>query len=342
MNRKWGISIVGFVLVIGIFLIGYINSQLQPVQPNAQANQRVIEIPKGSHPNQIAKILKENQLIKSEFFFRWYVRYTGEAPGLKAGKYELSNNMSLKEIVQALVEGNAILDIVRFTVPEGYTVEQIAANLSEQGIINKEKFLQLAKIGSVADDFFKQIPSNPDVKYKLEGYLFPKTYEVKKGATEEEIIKVMLEQFKKEWKPEWTTTIKKRKMDMGQIITLASIIEREVVVDKERPIVAGVLYNRLNDHWNLQVDATIQYILGKQKERLTYNDLKIDNPYNTYIYPGLPPGPISNPGIKSIEAAVSPTNNPYYFYVTKKDNTGEHYFSKTFAEHQKNDARSRK
>ncbi|HDR67528.1 MAG TPA: endolytic transglycosylase MltG, partial [Bacteroidaceae bacterium] len=144
-----------------------------------------------------------------------------------------------------------------------------------------------------------------------------------------------------EWKAEWTTEIEKKNMSIHDIVTLASIVEREVVVDKERPIVAGVFYNRLKDDWNLQSCATVQFILGKQKDRLTFDDLEIKNPYNTYVNQGLPPGPIGNPGRKSLEAAVYPAEHDYYFFVTKKDNSGEHYFSRTFAEHQKYNAKSR-
>ncbi|MCG6197436.1 endolytic transglycosylase MltG, partial [Anoxybacillus sp. LAT_38] len=119
---------------------------------------------------------------------------------------------------------------------------------------------------------------------------------VKKGASAHEIIAKMLAQFQKEWQPEWTETLKQRGMTMDEAVRLASIVEREVVVDKERPIVAGVYYNRLREGWLLQADATVQFVLGKQRDRLTYDDLKVNSPYNTYMHPGLPPGPIANPG----------------------------------------------
>lgn len=335
------IYISALIVLLGVIGAIYVNSLFQPVEPVADAERIKVEIPKGSNPSQIATILKENDLIKNEFIFQLYVKTSGNDVALKAGKFELSKNMDLKEITNQLVNGNAIIETVKFTIPEGYTVKQIAARLAEKGLVDEERFLELAKEGNFDYGFIKEIPDNSNIEYKLEGFLFPETYEVKKGATEEEIIEKMLSQFAKEWKAEWTTVIEEQGMTLYEAVTLASIVEREVVVDKERPIVAGVFYNRLDDSWNLQSCATVQFVLGKQKDNLTYDDLEIDNPYNTYVYQGLPPGPIGSPGRKSLEATVYPEEHNYYFFVTKKDNSGEHYFSKTYAEHLRNDANSR-
>lgn len=338
---KIAISILAIIALLGVLGAIYVNSLFQPVEPLADAEKIQVEIPKGSNPSEIATILKDNDLIKNELIFQLYVKTSGNDVALKAGKFELSKNMDLKEITNQLVNGQAIFDTVKFTIPEGYTVKQIAARLAAQGLVDEERFLQLAKEGNFNYDFIKQIPDDPNIEYKLEGYLFPETYEVKKGATEEEIIDKMLSQFAKEWKSEWTTVIEEQGLTLHEAVTLASIVEREVVVDEERPIVAGVFYNRLDDSWNLQSCATVQFILDKQKENLTYDDLEIDNPYNTYVYQGLPPGPIGSPGRSSLEATVYPEEHDYYFFVTKKDNSGEHYFSKTYEEHLKNDANSR-
>lgn len=340
IGKRILLIISGFIFII-IMLYMYINGQFQAVEPSSQKDKFIVDIAKGSTVSEISKLLKEKQLIKKELVFKLYLKYNGYDDDIKAGKYELAKNMEIKEITRRLIDGDSIQDVMFFTIPEGYNVNQIAEKLEKQGLIDKERFLKLVKDGDFDYDFIKEIPNNKNIIYKLEGYLFPDTYEVKKGATEEEIILKMLSQFKNLWKPEWNKIIAKKNMDIHQIITLASIIEREVVVDKERPIVAGVLYNRLMDNWNLQVDATVQYILEKQKEQLLYDDLKIEHPYNTYINPSLPPGPISNPGILSIEAVIFPENNPYYFYVTKKDNSGEHYFSITYSEQLRNKARSK-
>lgn len=342
LNKKirWSLSITGIALILIIMTLIYINSLSTPIEPS---NDEVffVEIPMGSTTSDIASILKENNLIKSDMYFQMRVKNSGHDSELKAGMYELSKSMDVDQIINRLVDGNNKIESVRFTIPEGYTVEQIADRLSEQGLVDKDRFLQLSKEGNFDFEVIKNISNNEDIKYKLEGYLFPETYEIKVGATEEEIIEKMLSQFEKEWQLEWNNVIEDNGLTMHQIVTLASIIEREVRVDYERPIVAGVFYNRLDDYWNLESCATVQYVLGKQKESLTYDDLEIDDPYNTYNNYGLPPGPIGNPGRLSLAAAVYPEDNQYYFFVTKKDDSGEHYFSKTYAEHLNNDATSR-
>ncbi|OEF99233.1 hypothetical protein BHF71_09585 [Vulcanibacillus modesticaldus] len=335
MAKKNSLLFIIFGLIIISFTSFFVSYQIQAVNPT-EKEKFTVTIPQGSSTSEIAEILKKEQLIKNKLFFKSYVNYLGYDMQLKAGYYELSRSMNLTQIIKIIAKGNNKIDSVRFTIPEGYTVEQIAARLAQQGLVQQDKFIQLAKDGDFDYTFIKQIPDNKDIKYRLEGYLFPNTYEVKKGATEREIINLMLEQFAKEWDPSWDKLIADKQLTIHQIVTIASIIEREVMVEKERPIVSGVIYNRLNKNWKLQIDATIQYILGKQKERLMYADLEVDNPYNTYLNNGLPPGPISNPGLSSIKAALFPENNDYFFYVTKKNNTGEHYFATTYNEHLRN------
>ena len=339
-KKKWIFASIGIVILLFVVIGSYVYSQFQPVKSTAAEKQKV-EIPQGSTPTKIASILKEKQLIKQDWAFKLYLQYKGNASKLQAGTYELSPNMEISQIVNAMVAGDVVYDVVKFTIPEGYNVPQIADKLSKQGIINKEKFLKLAKEGDFKFDFLKEVPKDNAVQFRLEGYLFPDTYVVKKGASEKEIIEKMLSQFQKEWKPEWTNQLKEKKISLHQIVTLGSIIEREVVADQERPIVAGVFYNRLHNDWKLQSCATVQFVLGKQKDTLTFDDLAIKNPYNTYINDGLPPGPIGSPGRESLKAAVFPAKHDYFFFVTKKDGSGEHNFSKTYAEHQKKDSDSR-
>lgn len=318
----------------------YVYGQLQPVE--AQGESKHVIIPPGTSVREISRLLEEAGLIRNADLFHYYVRYKGVAPQLKAGEYEFTPGQSNDEIITAMVEGKVVMRTERFTIPEGWNVEQIADHLAGEGLVDKEVFLQEVNHGSFPDfPFVAQIPRNEQRTYRLEGYLFPETYEVKQGASEREIIEKMLAQFQAEWKEEWTALLQKRNLTMDEAVRLASIVEREVAVDKERPIVAGVYYNRLRDNWPLQADATVQFVLGKQKERLTYEDLKVESPYNTYIHPGLPPGPIANPGRASLAAVVNPAHHDYYFYVTKKDGTSEHYFARTLQEHNANDAKSR-
>lgn len=338
---KWSLISIGIILIALVVIIGYFDASLKPVDSEA-TEETSIEVPMGSTSSSIAVLLKDNDLIKNEKIFQAYVKYKKYDASLKAGTYFFNKSMSVEDIVLKLVEGNNKIETVRFTIPEGYNVEQIADKLENEGLIDKETFLELTKTGDFDYDFVKEIPDDSKIKYKLEGYLFPETYEVMTDSTEKEIIEVMLSQFEKEWLDEWNDAIKSNNISFHQIVTLASIVEREAIVDSERAIIAGVFYNRIEDLWPLESCATVQYILGEQKDVLTYDDLEIIDTYNTYINTGLPPGPIASPGRKSLEATVYLEDHPYYFFVTKKDGTGEHYFSKTLSEHNYYDNLSRR
>lgn len=325
------------VLVVGGVGTYYVYQQLQPSPITATAE---VDIPPGSSVKQIAALLEQNGIIKNATLFSYYVRYQGVAGDLKAGTYQFDQQVTIEQLIKMLSEGTQA-EVARFTIPEGWNVGQIADALAKKGLIEKDIFIQEINEGDFPEfPFVSSIPKKEGRKYRLEGYLFPETYEVRKGATEHEIIAKMLGQFEKEWKPEWSEQIQKHKLTMDEAVNLAAIVEREVVVDHERPIVAGIFYNRMRDGWKLQSCATVQFILGKQRDRITFDDLKIASPYNTYLHEGLPPGPIASPGRASLESVVNPQKNEYFFFVTKKDGTQEHYFSKTFAEHASKNAKS--
>ncbi|QRG70531.1 endolytic transglycosylase MltG [Brevibacillus choshinensis] len=338
-----------FRLIIALFLLMvvavggtalYAYQQLQPVEGEQAAKN--VTIPSGSSVREIGRLLEEAGLIRNADLFSNYVKYKGVGPALKAGEYQFTTGQTIDALLQNMTEGKTIVSAKRFTIPEGWNIEQIADHLDKEGIVTKADFLKEVDQGAFPEyPFVAQIPASKERKHRLEGYLFPETYEVKKDATAHEVVSRMLAQFQKEWQPQWTNELKQQKLTLDQAVNLASIIEREVTVDKERPIVAGVYYNRIRDKWPLQADATVQFVLGKQRDRLTYEDLKVNSPYNTYTNPGLPPGPIANPGRASLEAVVKPAKHDYFFYVTKKDGTSEHYFSRTLEEHNANNAKSR-
>lgn len=338
---KRAIIIVFVLLFIIVILAAASFYYLSTAVDKDDNNVIEIEIPVGSSTTAIAGILDNNQLIHNELFFRYQVKRLGLDSELKAGVYELRKDMSMDEIIEVLVEGNEKVESVRFTIPEGYNIVQIATKLADEKLVDRDRFIQLAKEGDFDYSFVQAIPANQDIKYKLEGYLFPETYEIKVGSTEEEIIERMLDQFAKEWKSEWNQIITERGWTIHEAVALASIVEREIIVDFERPIAAGVFTKRLNESWFLESCATVQYVLGKQKVQILFSDMAIQDPYNTYVNEGLPPGPIGSPGRASLEAAIYPENNPYYFFVTKKDGTNTHYFSKTYEEHLAKDANSR-
>lgn len=336
------ITVFAILLLIGGVAGGgylYVQKNLQPVA--ASDESVLVTIPKGSSAKVIGDILYENGLIRNSKIFNYYVRFKGVGTGLQAGDYIFQKGMTIDQMLKKMQDGDVYIETFKFTIPEGLSIPQIAELLASKGYVDKDKFLKEVNEGEFNYDFLSQIPDDPNRKYRLEGYLFPETYEMKKGASEHEIINRMLHQFELVFNKEWRQVIEERGMTIDEAVILASIVEREAVLDEERPTIAGVFYNRIEDNWLLQSCATVQYILGKQRDVITYEDLEVDDPYNTYIYEGLPPGAISNPGAASLRAVVYPEEHDYYFFVTKKDGSGSHHFSKTYKEHLANDAKSR-
>jgi conserved hypothetical protein, YceG family len=316
----------------------YKNSIYSPMSGSAEARNIDVTISQGLSNTQIADLLYSSGLIKNKLTFRFYIKNSGVGSKLKAGKYALNTGMNAAQIVQKIVSGDVKRDTVKVTVPEGYALKDIADAVEKAGLVSKDKFLSAAKSSTYDYDFLLNLSKRPT---RLEGYLFPDTYEFEKTATADQIIEKMLSRFKEVF----TADMKKKAADMNmtvdQIVTIASIIEKEAKVSNERPVIAAVIYNRLKIKKNLEIDATVQYALGQWKDKLTYNDLKVDSPYNTYKYSGLPVGPISNPGKASLDAALNPDNVKYLYYVAKKDGGGTHVFTTTFQEHQNAIAQNR-
>lgn len=322
--KKNKFNIPFLVLFIVIVLLLQIQTSLEPFD-KSQGEVRV-QIPAGSSTRQIAAILHSEDLIENEYIFLAYAKLAGYDKKLKAGNYVLSKSLSLSQLLEQLSKGQA--DVVAFTVPEGYSVEQIAELLAQKGLVNKDEFLDLAKHG----DFNNLYVNNElNVEYNLEGYLFPDTYHVSPDSSAEEIINLMLKRFAEIYDEEAQARAKNIGLKDQELITLASMIEKEAKLDSDRSLIAGVIYNRLKKGMRLQIDATIQYIYKQPKARLTYKDLEIESPYNTYLHEGLPPGPIASPGKAAIEAALYPAETDFLYYVAKSD--GSHVFSKTLKEH---------
>jgi len=338
---RWLLAGVAVVIVAAAGAAGYVYVQLQP-PTTAVGETVVLEIPSGYGSAQVARLLEEKGLIRNAFVYRYYLAYHGVSNRLQAGKYRFVIGTDVAQITRDLVEGNVFRETVKVTIPEGFRIEQIVARLKEAGLGSRERYLTLIQEHDFSQfPFVRNIPKDAPLKYRLEGYLFPDTYEFEKDADEVTVLTAMLERFARELTPQRQERLRDLGLSVHQWVTMASLVEREAKVDKERPVIAGVLWNRLNENWLLQIDATVQYILGEPKERLTYRDLEIDDPYNTYVYEGLPPGPIGAPGELSLEAVLYPQAHRYFFYVTKKDGTDEHYFAETHAEHEKNIAMSR-
>ncbi|SFS97526.1 endolytic transglycosylase MltG [Marininema halotolerans] len=291
-----------------------------------------IEIKRGISSTQIGEMLEEKGLIRNDWLFSTYAFITGKADGLQAGVYEIPPNLNVNGILNLITQGKT--NVYTVTIPEGFTVDQIATVIDKKGYVSKEDFLQAVQRGTYHYAFLKDLPDNPKRKYRLEGYLFPTTYNIPKNAKAENVVNLMLGQFETRIKPEGVMgELKAKDLTLDKWITVASIVEREGQEKTELPRIAGVIYNRLDKDMRLQVDATIQYARGEQKERLSYDDLKLSSVYNTYKVKGLPPGAIANPGESAINAALFPEKHHYLYYVTKKDGSHEHYFAETFKQH---------
>ncbi|WP_051271324.1 endolytic transglycosylase MltG [Shimazuella kribbensis] len=293
-----------------------------------------IDIEPDSSLKQIGSILKSKNLIREDWFFRYYAAYLQKTK-LLAGSYEIKPNENLIGILNKIAIGKQ--DLIKVTIPEGKTVNEIADILAKKGF-SKTEFLQAVNRPNNKDlwNFEQEIQKAPTRKYKLEGYLFPSTYQFQKGDTGEAIVNEMVDQFASRMKKlDARNKLSNTKFNIDQWITIASLIEREGQVRSELPIISGVIHNRLRINMILQVDASIIYaysLNGVVKKRLKSNDKKLNSPYNTYQIKGLPPGPISNPGIEALEAALKPSAHSYLFYVTKQDGTNTHFFSKTYKE----------
>jgi UPF0755 protein len=341
--------VIFIVFLVGLAIAGlvgfsyYYNGLLEPIDPVAVDQYHLVDIPSGSSTEYIAGILYREGLIKNELAFRFYVRQNNLGQSFMAGRYNLSPSMSLEEIIDRIQRGEVYTETTWFTIPEGLTIEETARRLEETGLVGGDEFLSLAKEPSenIIEMFpFLQDIDNPDIDYILQGYLFPDTYEVFTDADEEDIMIIMLHRLDSIFNDELINRMNELGLSMHETLTLASIVEREAVVDHERALIAGVFHNRIRIGQRLESCATIQYILGETKEYLTFQDLEIPSPYNTYQNAGLPPGPIAGAGEASILATLFPETTDYFFFNYKYDGSGEHYFSRTLDEHNQNVARA--
>ncbi len=323
--RKVIIALLLIIAIGGLGGIWFVHSIPDALDPDS-TEEITVEIPEGYGTNAIGELLEEQGVISSAFKFKLYNRLSGNDAILNAGTYTLSPSMDLPAIFEKL--SGYDVDTMSFTIPEGLTIEQTAMRLSEQGFGIYEEFLRAIQNGSYD---YGWLENN-----SLEGYLLPDTYTVPDGYTEEEIIDFLLGQFEQTVLPLYDSADQsiKDKYTLNEIITAASIIERECMKDEERPLVASVIYNRMDQNMMLEMCSTIQYLLlqetGEVKENLLYSDLEIESPYNTYLHYGLPPGPICSPGIASIKAALEPADTDYLYFVVSADLDGSSKFSSNY------------
>ncbi len=334
MRRSATLLVVLLLLALTVVAgVLYTLQLLAPVSGSKSARAVLVTIPAGRNARQIGDILYKKGLVRRPLSFVFASRLGGLSGKMRAGRYELSPAMPPRQIAALLALGETAENVV--TIPEGFTVRQIARRLADQKLANETEFLAAAQTQGQTFQVKGWTPPNAN----LEGYLFPDTYTIPKGATAREILTQMLANFQARVVVPYGKAAAERPGGLPAVVTLASLVEREAEVDPDRPLIAAVYWNRLKIGMRLQCDATVQYALPDHRTRLYYVDYRVDSPYNTYRYKGLPPTPIASPGLPSIEAALHPAAVGYLFYVAGPG--GRHVFSKTFAAHQQAVARSR-
>jgi UPF0755 protein len=289
-----------------------------------------LKIKKGDNLRNIATELEEKQVIDNKTLFILTGRLLGYQGEIIPGEYTFRNGMTNLEILKKVTDPNSVRYFT-VTIPEGMNIRQIGRLLQRQLGIDSARFVE----ASYNDSLINELGIDAD---NLEGYLFPDTYRISfspSGKTEEKIVKMMVSNFMKKITPELKEEMEDEGLDLKEVVTMASIIEGETRYEPEKKTIAGVYYNRLRKHMKLEADPTVQYAIPDgPKPRLVYSDLKYPSPYNTYLHRGLPPGPINNPGLGSIIAAIEPEDNDYLYFVAKGD--GSHRFAETYREHKEN------
>lgn len=299
-----------------------------------------ITIPEGSTAKAIAGILREKDVIRYERAFLMKLNGSEHRDALQKGTFVVNTGMTLDQIIATLTTGGDPRETVTVTFPEGYSIEQMGPVLEASGVCKAKSFYRAANQLDYDYEFVKQIPKDLDVKYLLQGYLYPDTYDFYLDASGEEVVERMLTNFDAHLPKNIYDVATTKELSVYQIVTMAAMVEKEAKVAEEKKTIAGVFYNRIKAQMPLQIDATVVYAvtdgsyqLDNDEGIVTYDDLENDSLYNTYKYPGLPVGPICNPDQGCIEAVLSPEEHNYLYYRTTGEEDGSHTFSETFSEH---------
>ena len=314
-------------LLLAVYALHVANDALALMKPSSDLS---VKIEKGSTVGQIARELKDAGLIEYRWAFVLFAKVTGNADSFQYGTYVLNTDMDYLELVTNLQKTASFRATVTVMIPEGAELREIIATLDEKNVCTAEELWDAVENHPFDYDFLQNLPEREN---RLEGYLFPDTYEFFEQSDAVTVLTKFLDNFEVKFSQELRDRAQEIGMSIDEVVTLASIIEREAASDEDRATVSSVFHNRLNStqYPLLQSCATVQYVLQERKPVLTYDDIKIDSPYNTYLYEGLPIGPIASPGLASIRAALYPETTDYYFFVVTAD--GTHIFSKTLAEH---------
>jgi peptidoglycan lytic transglycosylase G len=321
-------SIISVLIILGIFSLFFYSYQIN--YPLAREGEEIsFTIESGQSPQKIAESLEEQEIIKSSFWLRYYLKTNDLASKIIAGTFSLSPEMSISQIAKKITTLNTIDDEVQIVLIEGWNATEIGTYLENDGFCTKNTWLNLLNSYDVSNYDFLNDESN------LEGYLFPDTYRVYKNSSCEDILIKLLNNFDRKFTKEMGKDVKSQNKSISEIITMASIIEKEVTSIKDMKIVSGLFWDRIKNKQALESCATLAYILGENKAQYSLEDTQIDSSYNTYRNRGLPPGPITNPGLNAIKAAIYPTYTDYNYFLSDPK-TGNTIWSKTFEEHVQN------
>ena len=315
---------LGVLLLIVAGIAWFANALFQPFKGDGGAKVTVI-IPQGSSLSQIADILERRGVVEDAGFFQLRARITGHSGDLRPGSYELRKDMSFTAALDALQEG-VPPNVVQVAIPEGLSRTEIRP--LTKGL--RGNYMRASRRSRQLNPVDYRAPRGAS----LEGFLFPATYELKKGRPVKALVNDQLAQFKQNFSKVDMRYARRKNLTPYDVLIIASLIEREAMVAKERPLIASVIYNRLHEGIPLGIDATVRFVTNNWKRPLRKSELENPSPYNTRVHGGLPPGPIGNPGLSSIRAAAHPAKTKYLFYVVKVDSCGEHKFAKTDAEFQ--------
>ncbi|MFJ7646277.1 endolytic transglycosylase MltG [Lysinibacillus sp. NPDC097279] len=331
---------IAFVLVfavVGLMGYNYVKSALKPVDPDA-TKTIAVEVPIGSSLSSISALLEKKGIIKDAKVFKYYAKFKNESQ-FQAGNYDLTQSMTLDELIESLKTGKVYREpIFTMTIPEGLTLDQIGKIVEKKTPYTQKEFMDLVTSEAFVQKMMANYPElvtdavlADNIRYDLEGYLFPATYSYfEEKPSLEAIVEEMIGAMNNVVK-NYNEVLVEKQMSVHQLLTFASLLEEEATAQTDRETIASVFYNRIDEGMPLQTDPTVLYALGSHKDRVLYEDLEVENAYNTYKNKGLPPGPIAGAGKTSIEAALNPSKTDYFYFLADKE--GVNHFSKTYDEH---------
>lgn len=334
------IIVLAFIAIIGIGGYFYVSSALQPVDPESETEIQV-EIPLGSGLTKISSILEEHGIIKNATIFKYYAKFKNQS-NFQAGNYTMTQSMTFDEILESLKTGRVYREpLMSITIPEGLTLEQIGQIIENNTEYTQQQFMDrvtdqefVEDVMAIYPELFTEEILDENIRYALEGYLFPATYSIyEEQVALDELITMMISKTN-DVVNQYKSLLDEKEMTVHELLTFASLLEEEATAKTDRETIASVFYNRLEIGMPLQTDPTVLYALGGHKERVLFSDLGVQHPYNTYVNTGLPPGPIANAGVTSIEAALNPSETDYLYFLADKQ--GNNHFAKTFDEHKLN------